>query len=396
VIRSFGSIVVIAAAALASAPACSDHDHPIPRKEPQRPRRVIEPPSRGVRALPPHAIRADGVGPYTLGALAADLLDQLPSGPRIRQFTIPGIVHRDMLRGEDDAILIGTEPQGRAMFVAVVRPDVARTETGIQVGSTRAELDHALGPPVESPDHARDPRIVIPSKLDNAHVVVDNNLIRAIVLTPPGEHVKDQPPEGKDPKEHPCTRAPEDLTRHLVGTCLTSAGELLRSGDEEITLLARDTEKPLAPTLRVPGLSFAAPLRSPVDGRDDIVAVVQSSGEETRTWSLVAYRLIDGKLMRIIEPTPLYVLTAAHARWVGADLSDLDLLLELSARTDAYEATGLLATRVGASIRDIVVILPTQAPRRRVKAPPVETQGSGSDAGSPDAQGSGHAERPTR
>jgi hypothetical protein len=398
VIRSFGSVVVAlgSLAALASAPACSDHDRPILKNEPQRPRRVIEPPSRGVRALPPHAIRADGVGPYKLGALAADLLDQLPSGPRIRQFTIPGIVHRDMLRGEDDAILIGTEPQGRAMFVAVVRAEIARTETGIQVGSTRDELEQALGPPVESADRARDPRIVIPSKLDNAHIVVDKDLITAIVLTPPGERLKDQPPEGKEPKEHPCTRPPADRARNLVGTCLTAAGEMLRSGDDEITLLSRDGEKPLAPTLRVPGLAFAAPLRSPLDGRDDLIAIVQSATEEARTWSLVAYRLIDGKLMRLIEPYPLYVLTAAHARWVGADLSDLDLLLELSARPDSYEATGLLATRVGASIRDIVVISPNQAPRRRVKPPPVEPQGSGSDAGSPDAQGSAHAERPTR
>jgi hypothetical protein len=81
---------------------------------------------------------------------------------------------------------------------------------------------------------------------------------------------------------------------------------------------------------------------------------------------------------------------------VGADLSDLDLLLELSARPESIEVGGLLATRVGASIRDIVVISPVQAARRRVKAPPVETQGSGSDAGSPDAQGSGHSERQTR
>jgi hypothetical protein len=394
VIRSIG-IVVVAVAALASAPACSDHDQPQPKKGAQRSRRVIEPPSRGVRALPPHAIRADGVGPYKLGALAADLLDQLPSGPRIRQFTIPGIVHRDMLRGEDDAILIGTEPQGRAMFVAVVRADVARTETGIQVTSTRDELEQALGPPIDSPDHARDPRIVIPSKLDNAHVVIDGNRIAAIVLTPPGEHIKDTPPETKDVKEHPCTRPAEDRGRHLMGACLSAAGEYLRAEDEEITVLARDGDKTLA-TLRVPGMSFAVPLRNPADGRDDVVAIIQTAETETRTWSLVAYRLIDGKLMRTIEPTPLYLLNAAHARWVGSDLSDLDLFVELSARPDSIEASGMLATRVGASIRDIVVISPTQAPRRRVKAPPVEATGAGLDAGTPDAQGAGHSERPTR
>src|SRR5213075_1087415 len=81
--------------------ACSSHDKPKPQQEPERPKRVIEPPSRGVRALPPHAIRADGVGPYKLGATETELLDQ---SPRMSQLTIPGFVRRDLLRAEDDAI----------------------------------------------------------------------------------------------------------------------------------------------------------------------------------------------------------------------------------------------------------------------------------------------------
>lgn len=394
-IRTLGPVAALAAA-LASAPACSDHDKPTIKPEPERPRRVIPPPSRGVRALPPHAIRADGVGPYKLGALAVDLLDLLPSGPRIRQFTIPNIVHRDMLRGEDDAILIGTEPQGRAMFVAVVRADIARTEAGIQVNSTRDELEHALGAPLVDPERARDPRIVIPSKLDNAHVVFHGDRITAIVLTPPGEHAKPPAAEGKEQKEHPCTRPPDNRERRLVGVCLSAAGEYLRTGDDELTVLARDGEKALAPPLRVAGLEFAAPLRNPVDGRDDIVAILHTETEQARTWSLVAYRLIDGKLMRTIGPKSLFHLNAAHARWVGADLSDLDLLLELISRTESIEVGGLLATRGGASIRDIVVISPVQAARSIVKAPPVEPLETGSDAGSSQAQGQGSAERPTR
>jgi len=87
--------------------------------------------------------------------------------------------------------------------------------------------------------------------------------------------------------------------------------------------------------------------------------------------------------------------TAATARWVGADLDDLDLLIELSARAESIEAGGLLATGK-ASIRDIVVISPVTVDRRRVKAPPVEPLGSGADAGSSETQGSGRAERPAR
>ena len=53
---------------LVACSACSDHDHAEQQSESERQHRVIDPPVKGVRALPPHAIRADGVGPYRLNA----------------------------------------------------------------------------------------------------------------------------------------------------------------------------------------------------------------------------------------------------------------------------------------------------------------------------------------
>ena len=58
--------------------SCSDHGKPEVQRDPERQRRVIEPPSGRVRPLPPHAIRGDGVGPYRLRASLAELLEQLP------------------------------------------------------------------------------------------------------------------------------------------------------------------------------------------------------------------------------------------------------------------------------------------------------------------------------
>jgi hypothetical protein len=324
-----------------------------------------------VRALPPYAIRAEGVGPYKLGASTADLLQQLPSGPRIQQFSIPGIVHCDMLRGEDDAILIGTEPQGKSTFVAVVQSDIARTETGIQVGSSRDELAGALGPPVDDPDRAHDPRVVIPSKLDNAHIVFDDDRIAAIVLT---EAVTR---DAATAVEHPCVRPA--ATESAFGACLVN-GELVRAGDGEIAVLGKDGEK-VATRLSLPGLVFAAPLRNPIDGRDDLVAVTLADDGQSRTWSLVVYRLLEGKLMRVIEPSVLYQITAGGARWVGADLDSVDLVLDLTSRADAIEVGGLLTTRIDGKIRDIVVISPTMVARRRLKPPPAEPV----DAGTSDA-----------
>jgi hypothetical protein len=363
--------------------ACSDRSQPVVAKETDRPRRVVEPTPRQVRALPPHAIRADGVGPYKLGASSAEVLEQLPSGPRIRQMPIPGVV-LNVLRGEDDAILIGTEPQGKAQFVAVVSGEIARTEAGIQVGSTRAELEKSLGAPLDEPDRARDPRIVIPSKLDNAHVVLENDRIAAIVLTPAVERSKD----AAGSVEHPCTRPAGDRDKKLFGVCLSLAGELVRVGDDDLTVLAKDNpEKILAPATRVPGLVFAAALRNPFDGRDDLVAISRVADSQARTWWLTTFRMLDGKLLRVNEPSTLYQITSANARWIGAELENVDLMVELVSKGDAIEVGGLLTTRINDKIRDIVVISPIPVPRRRTKPASTDAPDAGlSDGGVPESE----------
>ena len=324
--------------------ACSESKQPEPKREPERQRRVIEPQSRGVRALPPHAIRADGVGPYKLGATVRELLDQLPSGPRITQFTLPDVIQRDILRAEDDAILIGTEPQGTAKFVSVVRSEIARTEAGVHVGSTTAELERSLGAPLEEAERAQDPRLVIPSNLKNARVLLDGDRARieAIVIATEAERPKEAAAEKRD--------------------------YIVRQTGEDMMLIARESEKPTTAPVRVPGLVFAAPLRNPNDSRDDIVAITRTEDGQIRTWSLVVLRPHEGKLLRLVEQT-VYKLTADNARWIGADIDNLELFLELTSRADSIEVGGLLTTRISGKLRDIVVITPVNVPRRRAKAP---------------------------
>ncbi len=350
--------------------AYGHRDKPKSDHEEERPRRVIEPlgsGSGGVRALPPHAIRADGVGPYKLGASVSELLDQLPSGPRITQLTIPRVVHRDLLRGEEDAILIGAEPQGKSTFVAVVRGDIARTEAGVHVGSTREELTKALGAPLDELDRARDPRVVVPTNMKNMRVVLDDDHIAAIVVVAEADRPT---PLKVDAPEPPCTRPTPDATRNLFGICLTNVGELVRAQDDEVLLVSREGEKPVAPGLRLPGLVYAAALRNPVDNRDDLIAITRTADAQSRTWSLSAYRLAEGKLVRTIEPTQLYQLNAGDARWIGAELDSLDLYLDMTSRSDSIEVGGLLTTRTAdGKIRDIVVISPVPVARRRAKAP---------------------------
>jgi hypothetical protein len=359
------------ALALLALVACGSKDPPRVDKA-ERQKRVIEPPAGKVRPLPPHAIRADGVGPYKLGATLADLLDQLPSGPRIATLDIPNVVHSSILRGEDDAILIGGEPQGRASFVAVVGGEVARTESGLHVGSTRAELVRALGAPLEEPDRAHDPHVVVPSGLRNARVVLDDaDRVTAIVVIAP-EPARDRLLDG-------CSRPDDDGKR--FGICLSPAGERVAREGEDLVIHVAETDKPIGRPIPIPGLVWAGPLRN-AEGRDDLVAIARTDDAQTRTWTLIAFRFDGSRLVSAVDATPVYRLSASNARWIGAELRDLDLYLEVQSRPDAIEVGGLLTTKAGDRLRDIVVISPVPKERHRVKPGPTE----GQDAGASDAR----------
>jgi hypothetical protein len=324
--------------------ACSEHERTEPHRELERQRRVIEPPSGRVRPLPPHAIRADGVGPYRLGAALTELLDQLPSGPRIETIDIPGVVHHSVLRAEDGSIIVGGEPLGKATFVAVVGGEVARTDSGIHVGSTRGEIERALGAPLEDPERARDPRVFVPSGLRNARIVLNEDRAVALVIT-------------------------NDEGGRAGATAFADPADAVARAD---------ADKVLA---RVPGLVFSAPLHDASAGHDELVAIARIDEPQQRTWTVRTFRLDGAHFVPAIEPVPVYQLTAANARWIGADLQNLELYLELRGRPDALEVGGLLTTRIGEKWRDVVVISPVPVPRKRPKPVTTEPTGMGtSDA----------------
>ena len=202
--------------------ACSDRSsgrQPV-REEAQR--RVIEPPSGTVRPMPPHAIRSEGVGPYKIGERISSLLAQLASGPRIARLEIPGLLHHSLIRAEEDSVLIGGESttsltSSTATFVAVVGgAEVARTEKGdIHVGSSRAELETALGPFAEDVDRAHDPRLVVPGGMRNARFLVERDRVSAIVIT--AETPRVDVPTGAE-----CPRPAS--TERAIGACLLGPG----------------------------------------------------------------------------------------------------------------------------------------------------------------------------
>jgi hypothetical protein len=332
--------------------ACDRHD--ARRAEPQPPaRRMIEPPVGIVRPLPPHAIRADGVGPYRLGDKLADLLAQLPSGPRIALLEIPGVVHRSVISAEEnDTVLIGGEAAGTASFVAVIGPGVARTDSGIHVGSTRKELEAALGPQIQEPDRAFDPRLAVPTGLRNARIVIDKDRIAAIVIVEQGP-----PAAPPDDTTGSCTRPapPPDARGVVIGTCMGPGGERVEQLDAELAVRAVEGDRAFQIKLPAP-IVFAAPLRT-ADGRDLLAVVTRADAEDKRTWALSAFRIEGARLVRTIDASPLYAVTSASARWIGAELRDIDLYLELASRKDAIEVNGLLTTRHGDYLENVIPLV---------------------------------------
>lgn len=357
-----------ALALIGCALGCSDRDKPHAQEVDRQPR-VLDPPPANVRALPPHAIRADGVGPYRLGLTLEKLGQQVPSGGRNAQVDIPRVVHLSVLHAEDDAIQIGGEPLGRATFVAVVGGTIARTASGIQVGSTREELFRALGPPAGDLDRARDPRIVVPGNLRELRAVLDGERIVGLVVA------ASDPPSKTDG----CVR-PQGDDKH-VGACLSGVPDLVSQDGDELVVRTAEGDKLVDKPIRVMNVVFARPVRAP-DGRDELVAITHSGDAQTETWSLVAWRFEGGKFVRVVDAVaPVYQLTATNARWIGSTLADLDLVLEVANRGDAFEVGGLLTRHSGDKLRDLLVLSPVQVPRRRAKSATPEPERESSDAG---------------
>jgi len=345
----------------------------ISRDRSERPRRIIEPPSGVVRSLPPHAIRAEGVGPFKLNERLDSVLLQLPGGPRITQFDITNVVHRTLIRAEEDTVLIGgADSTGTASFIAVVDPKVARTENGIHVGATRTEIDKAIGAPILEVDRARDPRVRVGDTLRNLRVILDGDrgTAGALVLVsdprPPAE------PSG-------CTRP---ISPRGIGACLgtSEAGEVITTTGDDLQIEAPDGARIGA--LHIDHLVFAAPLRNPVDGRDELMAITRIDEPTQRTWSIQSYRL-DGKLARSIEPTPIYQMSSANARWIGGELRDVEIYAELTARADAIEVGGLLTIANGDKIRYVMTLSTSVVPRRHARPAAVGSAGSAAASADP-------------
>ncbi len=360
-----GAVAVVAAVVLVAAVGgCDDHDAGKPRVADQPARRVIEPPRRDVRALPPHVIAAGGVGPYKLGVAMERILSALPSGPRLTVLQIPAVL--DVRIGRDDGLIVGGERQGAASFVAVLREGFARTADGIGVGATRDAVIAALGPTHLDPLIARDPALWVGTKLAGARFLFDGGQVVAVLLSAASTRAGERPAArctlvGDDARYD--TLAP--ATARFVPACLGLADGYAVIGEQLVIASSAQADRPArkVASALVPGLRWVAPIRGDGD-RDDLIAVGEQVRDRQRVVTVVALRP-DGNHLLPVASVEAYRLTDAGLALIGAGVADVDLALEIESEGDVLTVGGVFVHRTAGTVRVVAPLVPVTIRRTR-------------------------------
>ena len=414
---------VAAWAVLLGAGACKEPQTPeavpaVPYDAGRR-RRLFQPPAGEVRAVPPHAIHANGVGPYALGTSLRDVLGMLSRGPRVMLMQIDGVVDYSLVRAESDSLIIGVEPLGGVAFVSVLDAETARTESGIGVGTGSPQLAEALGPALADPELVLPPRIAGFASLPNVRFLLDEpgGRVAAVVVRGAqelGDTVDDAGAAPVEPRD--AGTAPT-----VVGAACSDGGDLVGHMDEivraaEVTRAEVDASlrfgcfSGLAPAVpealvytadRVvavgstagsepvavrrlavhlaAGIAFAAPLDLDADGRSEVAVVKQREAQGERRVEVEILRLDGGRFVPVAA-AEVYQLSERNTAWVGAQLSEIEILVELQAVAGDVVVSGLYVHHGQTGLDTVAPLVSTIIEVRRKRpgpaspaSPPAET-----------------------
>lgn|GEM_PF-1935239 len=388
-------------------------------------RRVFEPPPGQVRAVWPHEIRSDGVGPYLLGASLEEIFDVLPGGPRIEILQVEDVANYNIVRGEGARLIIGAARRGPVGFIAVVGQEIARTSSGAGVGATKAQLDEAMGAALDTAGRrVTDPRVRAYASMPGVRFLLEGGKVEAVLAVggpsgddaaPPADaeapgrapRVSREPREPREFEEGDCDRTlpPDDLKEAVaaaglaadapvsVGCFLPGGAQVLSFGGERISVVSRKGSSPgRMARLPLAGLMYAAPLDTDGDGRDEIVAVTRTTGETTHEYGVVVIR-VDPARMSVVASESLYEVTRMGAALTGAALPEVDLYIDLArgpggsaeGKTGRIEVGGVYVHREGGVVRDAAPLLPRSIEVRRRRgataAKPVDADVDGAEVG---------------
>jgi hypothetical protein len=365
-VGSIAAMVCLAVAALAT--GCSDSNKGAQLDDAGVRRRVFGSPPGRVRAVPPHDINSEGVGPYRLGARMREVLNTIPHGPRVEISRIEGLFDYSLVRTEDDTLVVGVRRSTGVAFISVLAEKIGLTEDGVGVGSTSHELTESLGEPLVDDSSARDPRIRTFSSLPQARFLVEGGRVRAVVVAPSTRRVaaKVEVDAGvetgcgyglRDHDEDVVSAAKlrSGARTEVVHGCFASmAGDALVISAPRIVLVVGQPGK-LRRVAAAPitGLVFGGAVDIDGDKRHEIAAVSLTSTATEKVVKVTVLRAEGGRLAPLASET-VFKLSSSWAAWVGAKLEDTELFIEVEGRGGIVAVGGLYVHRDGNVLRDVL------------------------------------------
>jgi hypothetical protein len=390
---------LIALSCLAAAGACSSkRETPLADDGGVKPR-VFRPPPVGLRAVPPHNIHPEGIGPYRLGAPLEDILNRLPHGPRVELFRLGALADYSLVRAEGGAIVVGVERGRGVTFVSAVEGEVARTASGHGVGASADVIRAELGDEPAVPEVARDPALLRSSRLPEAVFLLEDGRVAAVLVDATGNRYR-QPGRGDAgvPKVCPTTPALASelhaaarlgTAAALRVTCAEGAPvQAVASWGDRLVWLGVESAGAAEPKIRklaatsVAGLRFAAPIL--FAGERAMVAVVETRHAGDLVLRLELFKL-DGSRLVTADSAEIYRLSEDTVRLSGGSLVGASIAVELEAEGDNIVARGFFAQRAG---HRLTVVAPLE--RRRLGVDLRSRGATSAPPASPDADaGSG-------
>jgi len=325
------------------------------------PRRVFSPAPERVLAVAPHNIHKAGMGPYKLGASLEEVLNLLPQFPPVELLKHRGWFDYSLVRPEGGSMGVGVGPTTGVEFVVALGKDVARTENGIGVEMTKVKLAEALGGPERSFQVVRDARVLRFPAMPQTRFVAFGGHVKGIILG--GQAA----PEGK---ARPSCKGSEDLDVESVrvasklaapqvsGLCVQGQRGALARHRSRLALLVREGDKwKRLAAIQLAGLVFAGPIDVDGDG-DHEVAAVSVIRDTERIVARVRIVSWNGSRWDAEADLIPYRLGGSTAEWTGPPISDIELLLEVTARDRVVSVGGLYVELGERELRNIVPLEP--------------------------------------
>ncbi len=355
--------------------SCSDRERK-KHEGTELPRRVLRPAPERVLAMAPHNIHKSGMGPYKLGDELKTVLGLLPQGPRVELFGIEGLFNYSLVRAENGMLLLGVEPPSGVKFVSALSADVARTDRGIGVGTTRSELFQAFGEVEESLHATRDPRVLSFRKVPETRFVMQAERVQAVIV---GGGLEEAASPSPFSCKRPDTLSANDIrdalkapTAVVFTLCVAGKPAAVVAQGARVSLFGEENGKwrRLA-SHNLPDLSYVVPFDLDGDNNQEVAIVLAERTPLFLAARVRIYSFAGGRWEPVIDH-PAYRLTAEAVGWVGAKLDEVDMLIELSVTGGRLWIGGLFLDVTGQRARNLVPLEPVEVPLPAPQEPPKE------------------------